>query len=58
MELIVIFNDGKDAARAGQPRSAPQSVKYPVVSQYHPTYEIDVSLTKDLAREWLRGYDA
>lgn len=30
METIVIFNAGKDAARDGQPRVVPPSVKYPL----------------------------
>lgn len=49
MELIVIFNAGRDAYRAGRSRKAPNLVNYPG----HEFLRMD----EHCKREWLRGYD-
>jgi hypothetical protein len=58
MELIVVFNLGMDAAKAGLPRVAPETIEYPIISQYHPTRIETVKLDDYGKRRWVNGWDA
>lgn len=57
MEIIVVYNAGRDAAKRGDARAAPQAIDYPIVSRYEPFHYVRVSLSSHNQREWLRGYD-
>jgi len=49
MELIVCFNHGRDAAKAGALRVAPDALDTTAYGR--------VTMSKDAKREWLIGYD-
>lgn len=57
METVVLFNQGKEARRRGEPREAPVSVMYPVVSRYQPFRREEAFLDSHQQKAWLRGYD-
>jgi len=57
METVVIFNMGRDAARAGVERIAPENVMYPIRSIYVPDHEVEANLSLSLQKAWLDGFD-
>lgn len=57
METIFFFNKGRDAKRAGLPREAPETIEYPIISQYVPFHYETGGMSIHQQREWLRGYD-
>ncbi len=59
MEMIVVFNNGFHAAKAGEPRIAPASIQYPVIdyvtkqiTHYEETFLDNIS-----KRVWFQGFD-
>jgi hypothetical protein len=58
MEMVVIYNMGRDAAREGAERVAPGAVDYPIVSKYQPFHYQRCNLSDYAKRQWLSGYDS
>lgn len=58
METIVIINKGRDAAKAGLPRVAPETIDYPIVSRYVPYHTVEANLSPHMQKLWLEGYDS
>ena len=60
MEMIVIFNNGRDAAKGGSPRIAPCAIPYPVFdyATKQLSHHESANLSDYAKREWLRGFDA
>jgi hypothetical protein len=57
MDYIVVFNAGRDAAKAGEPRVAPATIQHPIVSRYEAYRKDTLNLSDHAKREWLAGFD-
>jgi hypothetical protein len=59
MEMIVVFNQGYKAAKAGEPRVAPESIQYPII--HYVTKQIthyEKALLDRMSKQvWLQGFD-
>lgn len=58
METVVVYNAGRDAAKRGDVRQAPDAIDYPIVSRYQPYHTVEATLSGWMKREWLRGFDS